>query len=319
MGLLAALTLMTLGGGPAPAADVTVTLPAAATVGGLEIHVADVATTVTGADAATVAKIKSASLGYAPAPGYSRVLRADLVQASLRSALPGVRIEVDGAPRCRVSPSIVTVTGLEIQAAALAELRGTLVGLDASAKPEGAVTDVMLPGGDVEPRIVVDHTARSVQAGRVTVQAQIWFGDRLYRTVSVPFRVSIWRRQAVLRRAINPGDSLHAGLFEVKRVEVDDARGMQALRMDQLAGAVALKPMAAGTAVNERDVHREVIAHKGDQATVQLVKGAVRLTDVGVILADGRMGERVRVQVRSTGRELIGVVRGPQLVEVMIR
>ena len=40
---------------------------------------------------------------------------------------------------------------------------------------------------------------------------------------------------------------------------------------------------------------------------------------VCVVGALGRMGERVRVQVRSTGRELVGVVRGPQLVEVMIR
>ena len=44
MGLLAALTLVTIGGGATPAADVTVTLPSAATVGGLEIHVAEVAT-----------------------------------------------------------------------------------------------------------------------------------------------------------------------------------------------------------------------------------------------------------------------------------
>ena len=51
MGFLTALALVTLGGGSAPAADVTVTLPANASVGGLEIHVADVAIAVTGADA----------------------------------------------------------------------------------------------------------------------------------------------------------------------------------------------------------------------------------------------------------------------------
>ncbi|MEC8493445.1 MAG: flagellar basal body P-ring formation chaperone FlgA [Planctomycetota bacterium] len=319
MGLLAALTLVTIGGGATPAADVTVTLPSAATVGGLEIHVAEVATAVTGADEEIVARIRGASLGYAPAPGYSRVLRADLVSASLRAALPGVRVTVAGAPRCRVTPTVITVAGADLQAAAAAAVRRTLVGQDAEARPAGEIADVLVPGGDVEPRIVVGELPRIVQAGRATVPVQVWFGDRLYRSVPVPFQVSIWRRQAVLRRAINVGDSLHAGLFEVKRVEVSDALGMQALGMDQLAGAVALRPMAAGAAVIERDVHREVIAHKGDHATVQLTHGSVRVTDLCVILADGRMGERVAVRLRSTGRELVGVVRGPQHIEVKIK
>ncbi|MEE2939859.1 MAG: flagellar basal body P-ring formation chaperone FlgA [Planctomycetota bacterium] len=319
MGLLTALALMTLGGGASQAADVTVTLPATATVGGLEIHVADVATAVTGADEETVARIRGASLGYAPAPGYSRVLRADLVSASLRAALPGVHVTVDGASRCRVSPTVITVRGSELQAAATAAVRRTLVGQDAEARPAAEVADVLVPGGATEPRIVVGELPRIVQAGRTVVPVQVWFGDRLYRSVTIPFQVSIWRRQAVLRRAIDAGESLHAGLFEVRRVEVSDALGMQALGMDQLGGAVALRPMTAGSAVIERDVHREVIAHKGDHATVQLIGGSVKVTDLCVVLADGRMGERVAVRLRSTGRELIGIVRGPQSIEVKIK
>ena len=62
-----------------------------------------------------------------------------------------------------------------------------------------------------------------------------------------------------------------------------------------------------------------MVAHEGDHATVQLIGGSVRVTDLCVILADGRMGERVGVRLRSTGRELIGIVRGPQLIEVKIK
>ena len=173
---------------------------------------------------------------------------------------------------------VLTVAGSDLQAAAATAVRSTLVGQDAESWVAGEVADVLVPGGEVEPRIVVGDLPRIVQAGRVIVPVQVWFGDRLYRSVTVPVQVSIWRRQAVLRRAINVGDSLHAGLFEVKRVEVSDALGMQALGMDQLAGAVALRPMAAGSAVVERDVHREVIAHEGDHATVQLIGGSVRVT-----------------------------------------
>lgn len=325
MSLFAAFTLMALGAAPQSGdvitakETVTISLPVEASVGGLEIMVDDVATAVTGAADATLARVRGASLGYAPAPGYSRVLRADLVEASLQAALPGLVIEVTGAKRCRVSPLVMTVKGVEIQAEAASAVRKALSGLDANAQPEGVVTDLQFPGGDVEPRLVARFTPRSVQPGLVTVPVQVWFGDRLYRTISVSYRVSIWRRQAVLRRAVNVGEALNAGLFEVKRVPIEQARGLQALGIDEVAGSIALKPMRAGSAVLERDVHREVIIRKGDNATVEVSKGAVRVTDVGIVQIDGRMGERVRVQLRSTGRELIGVVRGPQLVEVKIQ
>lgn len=319
MALLTNLSLALLGALPAGGADVEISLPAAASCGGLEIHVEDIAAAVTGLDPEAVARVKAASLGYAPAPGYSRVLRADLVEASLRAAMPGVSVEVTGAPRCRVTPRTVVIKGSEVQAVAATELRKALVGLDASADLEGVVADIELPSGEVEPRIAAALPTRTIQPGLVNVQAQVWFGDRLYRTVSVGFRVKVWRRQAVLRRAVNAGDSLHAGLFEVKRVPIEDAIGLQALALDELAGAVTLRPLPAGGPVLERDVHRQVVVDKGDLVTVQLSKGAVKVTDVGVVVAEGRMGERVGVQLRSTGRQLIGVVRGPQLVEVKIQ
>ncbi len=49
------------------------------------------------------------------------------------------------------------------------------------------------------------------------------------------------------------------------------------------------------------------------------MKGSVKVTDVGLAMADGRMGERVRVQLRSTGRELIAQINGPRTAVVKIQ
>lgn len=309
--MLTALTLLVLGG-------VTIELPSVSTSKGLDIQVAEIAK-VTGDDPATVALVQAASLGYAPAPGYHRTLRADLVASSLRQVLPGIEIHVTGAPRCRVSPGIQLVKSIDMQAAAAVRLRDSLAGQDADAKFIGALPDLEVPISDEAPRIVVPPVQGSIFPGIRSVPVQVWLDGRIYRTVSADFEVAIWQRRAILRRAVGPGESLHAGLFEVKRVPVTDARGMQALAATELGGAVALKGMAAGTSITERDVHREVVMRRGDHVTVHVIKGNVHVKDVGIVSASGRMGERVAVVLQSTGRELTATVRGPKSVEVRIK
>ena len=83
--------------------------------------------------------------------------------------------------------------------------------------------------------------------------------------------------------------------------------------------AVALKALAAGSFVSEHEVHREVVLRRGDTVTVRVKKGSVQATDVGVVMGDGRLGDRVRVVLQSTAKELHGIVRGRSTVEVTIR
>lgn len=312
MMLCATLMLLCAGDG------VTVELPQAATVTGLEISVMEVAK-VTGDSDHAVASVRSASLGYAPAPGYHRTLRADLIQASLRQALPGIDVNVTGAPRCRVTPATEVVLGDKLRAEASKALRAALLGLDAEARPEGSFPNIEVPRADEPVSIRVPVQRGKVFPGLRSIPIEVWVGGKLYRTVHGSFRVSIWKRQAVLKRAVNVGEPINASYFEVKRIPVGDAGGLQALGMYELAGAIALKPIPAGSVVTERDVHREVVMRRGDVVSVRIQKGAVTVTDVGMAGGDGRMGERVNVVLRSSGRELVAVVRGPKTLEVKIQ
>ncbi|MEZ6014531.1 MAG: hypothetical protein R3F49_05415 [Planctomycetota bacterium] len=90
-------TLLLIAGG------VVVTLPEKAEVKGLEIKVASVAT-ITADDPAIAARVAAASLGYAPAPGYHRVLRADLIQMDLRRTFPGSRSTCSGRTAVASTP-----------------------------------------------------------------------------------------------------------------------------------------------------------------------------------------------------------------------
>jgi hypothetical protein len=75
---------------------VTVTLHPQAKVRGTEIELGAVAA-VSGEDAALVARVRGLRLGYAPAPGYSRLLLGERLRADLARTLPGTAVEVGGA------------------------------------------------------------------------------------------------------------------------------------------------------------------------------------------------------------------------------
>lgn len=309
--MLSTITLLAAG-------SVSIVLPSEANSKGLEISVAEIAT-VRGDDAAEVARVQAASLGYAPAPGFHRTLRSDLVLASLRQSLPGIDLRVEGAPRCRVTPTIVEVTGAELRAVAGERIRASLAGLDASAEPEGMVSSLQLPDGEGKPRLVAQPIRGRVTPGIRSIPVEVWIGDKLYRSVSVDFRVALWERRAVLQRAVLAGTPLDRSMFTVERVPVAASADIKTLGLDEIAGAVAIQPLPKGAVVHERDVHREVVLRRGDTVSVRVVKGSVVVTDVGIAKRDARMGERVNVQLRSTGVELVAVARGRRTVEVKIQ
>lgn len=300
------------------AGGVSIVLPPAATSSGMEISVDEIAQ-VEGEDADEVERVRAASLGYAPAPGYHRYLRADLLKASLRQSLPDIEITVKGAPRCLVTSATTTVPGMRLTAEASQALRAALTGMDAEARPLMDLPDLVLPASDAEPQLRTSFRVDRVFPGKIQVPVEVWIGERIYRTVQVRFEVTVWKRQAVLKQAIPAGTELSPGMFKVVRTKVKSGSGLQALELHEIPGSVANRAMAAGASLGERDVKRMTLVRRGDLVQVAVKNRGVTVKDVGQAQSNGRMGERVRVQLRSSGVELLAVVRGPKLLEVKIK
>ena len=81
----------------------------------------DVAT-ITSDDADLVGRAQALSVGYTPAPGFSRRLDRWAVQRELVQAFPGVELSFAGSEACRVVPETRTVRSTDLVEAARAEL-----------------------------------------------------------------------------------------------------------------------------------------------------------------------------------------------------
>ncbi|HKX46478.1 MAG TPA: hypothetical protein VJP77_07230, partial [Planctomycetota bacterium] len=91
-------------------AGVTVVLPPEATITGASIRLGDVAV-VRSDDAAEAARFADFDLGFAPSPGFSRLLEDRWIGDRLHAAWPEVTIEFHGARAVRVWPRVERVSG----------------------------------------------------------------------------------------------------------------------------------------------------------------------------------------------------------------
>ena len=140
--MLSALLLATFGA--TFVSGVTVTLPVEIKVKGTEIELGELAQ-VAGLDGELVAKVRALELGYAPAPGFSRLLTAERIRAELAKSLPGVEVRVTGERACRVWPELEEIAPARVEEAARTELARAFAGKEATFTLKDVIDPVKVP------------------------------------------------------------------------------------------------------------------------------------------------------------------------------
>lgn len=119
----------------------------------------------------------------------------------------------------------------------------------------------------------------------------------------------------VPKRLIQRGTIIEAEMLE----EVTQTGGnvdnsmLQSLK-DALT-AEAVRDLSAGQVLRSSDIRRAILVKQGQQVTMNVGEKSGFLVTLRVeALQDGRMGEQVRLKNTESGRQISGVVVGPNLV-----
>ena len=294
--------------------DVTVELPMQAAARGTEIELAEIAT-VTGADAATVARVQGVVLGNAPAPGFSRLLHAHRIAQTLDREVPGVRVELRGHKACRVVPETVSVGRDDLIAAARQELTTRFAGQDVTFEVAADLQPLTVPAGATAPVLRVRMEEREPRPGTIGVPVQVLVDDTPYRTVWTSWKVQTWEVLPVLARGVTAGERLQPFHLERRRVAVDPVRG-RALPASMLAGAIAARDLAAGAPITDLDVHRPAVVTLGDSLFLEVKNASITARVPAVALESGSVGDRIRVRALSTEKEHTATVASADLVRI---
>jgi flagella basal body P-ring formation protein FlgA len=298
-------------------AGVTVTLPTEAKVKGGEIELGELCL-VAGLDGELVSKVRALELGYAPAPGFSRLLTAERIRAELARAMPGIEVRVTGERACRVWPEVEEIAPVSIEAAARAELTRAFAGREATFTLAEPVGSLRVPQGDQPSRVMAHLSVVEPKSGVLGVPVEVLVDGARYRTTWTSWRVDVWETRPVLNRAVRAGEELRPELFARARVQVGHESKPALLSPGELTGAVAKRDLASGEAVSAHDVHRPAAVVEGATLFLRVRKGSIEARVSAVALETGSIGERVRVKTVEARQELVATVIGRDLCEITL-
>ena len=298
-------------------AGVTVTLPVEAKVKGTEIELGELGA-VAGLDGELVARVRALELGYAPAPGFSRLLTAERIQSDLAKALPGIEVRVTGERACRVWPEVDEIPPAAVEETAHAELVRAFSGKEATFTLSESIGSVKVPLGEHGRQMNARVSATELHSGIIGVPVEVLVDGLRYRTVWTSWRVDIWETRPVLSRPVRAGEELRPELFARARVQIGRASEPDALDPRQVIGAVAKRDLAPGERVTAFDVNRPAAVTLGATLFLRVKKGAIEARVSALALETGSVGERIRVKTVEAGQELVATIVGRDLCEISL-
>jgi len=306
--MLLALALTLFGG-------VSIAVAPEARVRGTELLLRDVAR-IESTDAALAERLGALSLGYAPAPGYSRVLSPSQLALALSRVEPNLQPRFTGAPACRVWPVEERIAAERVRECAEAHVRELVRGRDASYELVGTLADALVPQGQGAATLEARSEAAELRSGTFSVPVALAVDGQPYRTVWTSWKVQLYDTLPVLKRAVGAGERLGPELFENRRVPVGSAGAAKALTGAMVVGAQASRNLAAGALVTALDVHRPTVITVGDAIFLDVRKGGIRARTAATARESGAIGDRIRVHSQQRGNEVSAVVVGRDLVEI---
>ncbi len=299
---------------------VTVTLPAQVKVEGTELSLGAFAT-VECDDPALAARVQALTLGYAPAPGFSRVIESSVLLRQVSALAPGVEVKIIGSKTCRVLPSTEEISVEAITAAARASLQQHLAGRDLSdctIELVSKLAAIEVPKGKQACRIEVAPQPDRPNYSPALVAVRLIVDGQTYRTAYTSWRVQSWREQPVLTRSLRAGEVLDASMVELRRAPVDAGLAANVLDLTQVLGTAAIGPLEAGKTLLATDLLRPMIVKKGDLVILVVNSGAVHVRTPATAAQAGAKGDRIKVTVQQTGREINAIIEARDTVRISL-
>lgn len=272
---------------------------------------------VQGEDSDLVRRAQALTVGYTPAPGFSRRLDRWALQRELTQAFPGVELSFVGAEACRVAPHTQTIRSTAIVQAAQKELQSAFGQSDVTYEPQPGIGDLVVPSGHVGAELRASFLPNRVTSGTVSVPVEVLVDGAPYRTVYTSWKVEAWREAPVLVRDVGIGEELTRALFKRQRIRVG-VTDQAFLTEGAAEGSTAVRALRAGTLVSSRDVRRALLVRRGDTVQLQVRKGSITATSTAVAADDGFLGDKIRV-VTPSQREMRAVILGRELVSIELQ
>ncbi|MNX69166.1 flagellar basal body P-ring biosynthesis protein FlgA [compost metagenome] len=154
--------------------------------------------------------------------------------------------------------------------------------------------------------------------GRTAVPIAIEINGKKLKTVYPRVEIKVWQDVWVSTQALHRGQLFDPSLGRADRRSLETVMGSPAVALTPLAGAVVKREVPAGTVLVNEMFDLPALVKNGKEVTVRLVSGELVIVTRGQAVADGAMGQLVRVFNPDSRKDYVARVTGIDEVEVRL-
>jgi len=123
--------------------------------------------------------------------------------------------------------------------------------------------------------------------------------------------------QAVfLRRPLRGGDRIQVEDLELRPIAPLNSSSVYNA-LEDVVGRVLVQSLSPRVPVMPRHLERDWAVDLGDVVSLRVVRGGTEIETFGVALESGQIGDKIRIENRSSGRELIGHIGPGGIIQVL--
>lgn len=187
------------------------------------------------------------------------------------------------------------------------------------------VDDIEIEVSELDPRLRLRSCPQPLTVsvkeppqghGNLTVKTSCDAGQQW--TIYVPARVDIYASVAVAARTLDRGHRMTESDVSSARSNVSRLGHGHIADPARVVGLELQRPMRAGEAFRLANLDQPEVVKRGDSVVVEAQAGGLIVVAPGKALADGRVGQQIRVENTQSERTVRARVVGPGRVRVVL-
>lgn len=151
--------------------------------------------------------------------------------------------------------------------------------------------------------------------GNISVQARCESGNKW--SLHIPAQVMIYREIPVAARDIARGELLQASHLNRNLINISNIRQGFSLEEDSIIGRETKRNISAGEPFRTAALDAPTAIKRGESVILQAQASGIKVSSSGTALADGRVGQKIRVRNNSSDRIVTGLVMSQGLVQTL--
>lgn len=132
-------------------------------------------------------------------------------------------------------------------------------------------------------------------------------------------KVSVWLPLVVANRSIAKDELISAEMLSTRLMALNHSKLGLELDLQPLVGMQAKKRLAAGQPVSRQQLTSALLVHRSEQVLITVQSGGFSASTKGLALADGRYGERIKVQNLTSGTVIEAKVVAEATVQTILK